>query len=446
MNAQAVRRKFSLPPILSSQRNGMTIYGVPRPELPLISIHLILPFGAEADPPGKAGLADLTAEMLTLGTRHRTAAQIAAEVDSLGATLSARAGWHATSLHVQGLKEDLDRLLGMLREIVSEPSFSEEEFAQLRQRRVAMLVQQKDESSIVVRERFEQILFRETPYDHPIYGALHSLPRLSRDEAQEFYTQRFLPQGSFWVFVGDLDPDECFHRVEALFPRATDGTIPSPPFHPRIISGIKTVLVDRPDLTQSQICLGHLGIPPVHPDVFAFEVMNYILGGGGFSSRLMRRIRVERGYTYGVRSSLDLRKNLGSFSIATFTPTETTSRCVQEIFSVVKSFLAEGANPEERSEAIHFLTGSYPLKFETLSQVAQRIIQTEVLGLGIEYLEEYPGKISAVEQEEMIRCAQKNVHPDDVVLAVVGRAEAFRRDFERWGPVEVWNEPAGSEP
>jgi len=442
---RAGRSKFSLPPILSSVRNGMKVFGVPRPELPLISIHLILPYGAEVDPSGKAGLADLAAEMLTLGTRRLTAAQIAAEVDGLGATLSVRAGWNATSLHVQGLKEDLDRLLALLREIVTEPSFSEEEFAQLRQRRVAMLVQQKDESAIVVRERFESLLFRGTPYDHPVYGTLQSVPHLSRDEAQEFYRQRFLPEGSFCVFAGDLDPDACFRRIEAQFPKAASGAPSSPPFHPQAPSGIKTVLVDRPDLTQSQICLGHLGIPPVPPDLFPFEVMNYILGGGGFSSRLMRRIRVERGYTYGVRSSLDLRNPLGSFSIVTFTPTETTAKCVQEVFSVVKSFLTEGANPEEQSEAINFLTGSYPLKFETLSQVAQRIIQTEVLGLGLPYLEEYPGKISAVEKEDISRCAQSNIHPKDMILAVVGRTEAFRRDFERWGPVEFWSEPAGSE-
>ena len=187
MNPKPATPPFTLPPIFSAVRNGMKIYVVPRAGLPLVSLHLIFPYGAEADPPGKAGLTDLAAEMLTLGTRRRSAAQIASEVDGLGASLSAHAGWDATGLHLQGLKEDLDRLLELLREMVAEASFPEEEFAQLQQRRVATLVQQKDESQIVAGERFEEILFRGTPYDHPVYGTLKTVPLISRDEVQAFY-------------------------------------------------------------------------------------------------------------------------------------------------------------------------------------------------------------------------------------------------------------------
>ena len=204
--------------------------------------------------------------MLTLGTRRRSAAQIASEVDGLGASLSAHAGWEATALHLQGLKEDLDRLLELLREMVAEPSFPEEEFAQLQQRRVAALVQQKDESQIVAGERFEEILFRGTPYDHPVYGTLKTVPLISRDEVQDFYRRRSLPEGSFWVLAGDVDPEDCFRRLEANFSILTPGPARTSPFHPAPPQGIRTFLIDRPDLTQSQIRLGHLGIPPVHPD------------------------------------------------------------------------------------------------------------------------------------------------------------------------------------
>ena len=324
MNPKPATPPFTLPPIFSAVRNGMKIYVVPRAGLPLVSLHLIFPYGAETDPPGKAGLTDLAAEMLTLGTRRRSAAQIASEVDGLGASLSAHAGWDATALHLQGLKEDLDRLLELLREMVAEPSFPEEEFAQLQQRRVATLVQQKDESQIVAGERFEEILFRGTPYDHPVYGTLKTVPLISRDEVQDFYRRRSLPEGSFWVLVGDVDPEDCFRRLEANFSILTPGPIQASPFNPAPPHGIRTFLIDRPDLTQSQIRLGHLGIPPAHPDLCPFEVMNYILGGGGFSSRLMQRIRVELGLTYGIRSSLDLRRQAGPFAVATFTPTATT--------------------------------------------------------------------------------------------------------------------------
>ncbi|MBP1719495.1 MAG: peptidase domain protein, partial [Deltaproteobacteria bacterium] len=302
MNAKSVTAAFTLPPIFSAVRNGMKIYVVPRAGLPLVSLHLVFPYGAETDPPGKAGLTDLAAEMLTLGTRRRSAAQIASEVDGLGASLSAHSGWDATVLHLQGLKEDLDRLLELLREMVAEPSFPEEEFSQLQQRRVASLVQQKDESQIVAGERFEEILFRGTPYDHPVYGTLKTIPLISRDEVEDFYRRRTLPEGCFWVLAGDVDPEDCFRRLEANFSTLAPGPSQAPPISPAAPRGIKTFLIDRPDLTQSQIRLGHPGISPIHPDFCTFEVMNYILGGGGFSSRLMQRIRVELGLTYGIRS------------------------------------------------------------------------------------------------------------------------------------------------
>lgn len=438
MNEKSAHPVFALPPIFSAVKNRMKIYAVPRRGLPLVSLHLILPYGAETDPPGKAGLADLAGEMLTLGTRRRSAAQIASEVDGLGASLSVHAGWDATVLHLQGLREDLDRLLELLREIVVEPSFPEEEFSQLQQRRVATLVQQKDESQIVAGEHFEEILFRGSPYDHPVYGTLKTVPLISCDEVRDFYCRRSLPPKSFWVLAGDIDPEDCFRRLEADFSILTPEPPPVSPFNPAAPRGIKTFLIDRPDLTQSQIRLGHLGIPPSHPDFCVFEVMNYILGGGGFSSRLMQRIRVELGLTYGIRSGLDLRRQTGPFAVATFTPTETTFRCVAEILSILKSFRDQGASKQERDEAVQFLRGSYPLKFETLSQVAQKILQTEVYGLGIDFLRDFPEKIAAAGGADILRCAREYLDPENLVIVIVGRAEAFRHDFEQWGPVEVW--------
>jgi len=437
MNAKSAAPVFTLPPIFSAVKNRMKIFAVPRPGLPLVSIHLILPYGAETDPPGKAGLADLAGEMLTLGTRRRSAVQIASEVDGLGASLSVHAGWDATVLHLQGLKEDLDRLLELAREMVVEPSFPEEEFSQLQQRRVATLVQQKDESQIAAGEHFEEILFRGSPYDHPVYGTLKTIPLISRDEVRDFYFQRSLPQGSFWVLAGDIDPEDCFRRLETNFSVLTSEPPPASPFHLAAPRGIHTFLIDRPDLTQSQIRLGHLGIPPGHPDFCIFEVMNYILGGGGFSSRLMQRIRVELGLTYGIRSALDLRRHTGPFAVATFTPTETTFRCVAETLSILKSFRARGASKQERDEAVQFLVGSYPLKFETLGQVSQRILQTELYGLGVDFLRDFPEKIAATEGADILRGAREHLDPENLIIVIVGRAEAFRRDFEQWGPVEV---------
>jgi len=439
MNSRVKTKSFTLPKIFSALlQGGLKVYSIPKPELPLVSIHLVLPRGAEADPPGKAGLADLTAEMLTLGTQKRSASRLAAEVDGLGATLSAQSGWDSTSLHLFGLSEDFERLMSLLLEIYTQPAFPPEEFEQLKQRRIANLVQEKDESEIIADERFQEILFQGTPYDHPAYGTLKTIPQLVGDEAKEFYQRGFLPEGSFLLMIGDVEEEACFRWVEAHFPggvRGKEAVSKTPSFYSP--SGVKTVMIDRPDLTQSQIRLGHIGMPHGHPDFLPFEVMNFVLGAGGFSSRLMTKIRVERGYTYGIRGSLALRKNPGPYSISTFTPTATTFPCVREIFSLIQSFLVQGATEREREEAINFLTGSYPLKFESLPQIAQRIIQAEVHGLGLESLADYPERIAAVTLEEMALSARKHLHPERMLIVIVGRSEKFRGEFEPLGPVAI---------
>jgi zinc protease len=432
-------KTFTLPKVVSSLLpNGLKVHAVLKPGLPLVSIHLIYPYGAEADPPGKAGLSDLMAEMLTLGTQKRSAAQLAADVDGLGATLSAHSGWDSTSLHISGLGEDWEKLMELLLEIHTQPAFLLPEFEQLKQRRIAALVQQKDESQVIADERFQEILFQGTPYDHPVYGNLDTLPSLSGEEVEEFYRSRFSPEGCFLVVVGDFKVEACCRWIETHFPSITRGhEAKAGEFSPVSLSSIKTIIIDRPDLTQSQIRLGHIGIPHAHPDYLAFEVMNYVLGAGGFSSRLMQKVRSERGYTYGIRTSLEGRKKPGPFIVSTFTPTETTFPCVQEILAVERSFVAQGATDQERTEAINFLTGSYPMKFETLSQIAQKIIQTEVNGLGLEYLSAYPERVSAITLEAMARSAREHLHIEKMLVVIVGRAGKFRREFEPLGPVEI---------
>ena len=430
-------RVFTLHRIHSSAlKSGIGGFAVSWPELPLVSLSLILPRGAECDPAGGGGLADLSAEMLTRGTREKSASRLAAEIDGMGALLSSHSGWNGSSLSISGLTEDLDRLLGLLLEIYTDPAFSNEEFEQLKQRKIGQLVQQKDESQVIADEHFEKILYQGTPYDHPVYGGLESIPGLSVEMVRDFHKKNFLPEGSFFVAVGDLDPERCFGWLEKNFPAVRPGEERSG-FAASEARGFRTRIVDRPDLTQAQIRLGHVGISHADPGFIPFEVMNYSLGGGGFSSRLMQRIRSDLGYTYGIHSYLEARKDRGPFGISTFTPTELTFPCVREILSILNEFLDKGVSPGEREESVNFLTGSYPRRFETISQIAQRITQAQLHGLGLDYLSAYPESVAGVSLETMCRCARENIRPGDMLAVVVGKSETFRRDFESLGPVEI---------
>lgn len=203
MSAGNRSRIFTLPEVETSVLpNGLKIHAVPKRELPLVGIHLIFPYGAEADPAGKAGLTDLMAEMLTLGTQKRSAAQLAADVDALGATLSAYSGWESTALHISGLSEDWEKLMELLLEIYTQPAFASQEFDQLQRRRLAALVQQKDESPVTADERFQEILFQGTLMITPFMELWILYPISPARKLKNSIADDFPRRGVSWSWSG----------------------------------------------------------------------------------------------------------------------------------------------------------------------------------------------------------------------------------------------------
>ena len=165
--------------------------------------------------------------------------------------------------------------------------------------------------------------------------------------------------------------------------------------------------------------------------------MNYILGGGSFSSRLMRVIRAEMGLTYGINSSFSSRLETGPFTISTFTKNESAIEAIEEIIRLVKEYQQDGPTDEEMKEAKSYLTGSYPLNFETPSRIAGQLQGIEIYNLGSDYIEKYRDRVNAVTTEDVIRVARKYLHPDDMIFVVVSTAEDVKADLESIGTVEV---------
>jgi zinc protease len=195
--------------------------------------------------------------------------------------------------------------------------------------------------------------------------------------------------------------------------------------------------VNRPDLTQSQIRVGLLGVTRNDECYIPFKVMNYIFGGGGFSSRLMQRIRAERGYTYGIGSSFQAGRIPGPYVISTFTPTATTVALIEEIIKVMEELIRGGARTQELEEARNFLRGSFPLKLETPGQMAGELLQLELYGIPFDYLASYPAAVESVTLDEVNRLAAAYLLPTDLILVVVGRVEDFLEPLRSWGEVEL---------
>lgn len=419
--------------------NGLKILAVRDQKLPLVTIVLMLKRGAEADEEGKGGQADLTLEMLTLGTQKRSSHEIALDVDSLGAMLAFYSGWDASFIELEGLSEDLRSLLEIISDVVLHPTFPKPEFDQLKERRIAGLIQDQDESEIVADVQFTQLVFEGTPYGHPRRGTVDSLRTISLKDLETFHDRHFLAGQCVLMIVGDIDFEEAFLGAEEFLgslrkgsdtPDLTSFSIPKR-------ANRQVRIIHRPDLTQSQIRMGHPGIQRTSPDHDVFQVANYILGGGGFSSRLMEKVRSQKGYTYGISSNFKGRRYPGPFAISTFTPNESTLAVVQEVLEVLDGFIQEGTTSKELEEAKNFYLGSYPFRFETPRRITREILEVELYGLGLQSLTEYPQKISKITQTDIKTGARRHLFPEVFSIVIVGNCDVFKKKMEKVGSVET---------
>lgn len=430
-----------LPPLYDTVlSNGMRVLGLEYRRTPWVNLIFLAKRGAEADPPGKGGTADCLAEFLTLGTQKRDQLQLALDIEGRGATLKAQASWDHTVIAIEGLAEDFRELLALLAEVVTQPGFPEEEFALLQQRRQAELIHMLDDPRELANRTFLPLFFGASPYGHPPDGSPESLAALSLGDLQAFYQQQFHPQASALVVVGMVAALEVQETAAALLGSWRTSREPSLPYtevKPEELAAPGLYLLDRPQLTQSEIRCGHLGIPRRHPDYFPLRLLNYILGGGGFSSRLMMRVRAEKGLTYGIRSQFHCRRAPGPFLISTFTPAEQTAVMLQEIIQVMGETQSQGVTEAELAEAQSYHIGNFPLGLETPSSLARHLVNIELYELGLDYLQQYRRRIREVELVAVNRCAREYLHPQELVTLVVGPASLCLPELEKLGPVNI---------
>lgn len=437
--AEPMLAPVKLPPIKEKMlKNGLKVIVVVHHELPVISLRLVCKAGSVYDPPEKAGITQFMANLINKGSKNLNAKQIADKIDFVGGSLGAGSGWDATYITCEVLSKYIDTGIELLQEVTLNPAFSEDEIERLRKQTLSGIEAQKDDPSTVATENFDRRLFGKHPYANPIEGTEESVGSFTRQDVVDQYRRIFLPENSVLFVVGDIGAKEGFKLAERALGGWSGGTTPSVEFSPpNVPEGYRVYLVNKPDATQTQIRLGHLGIARNNEDYFAVMIMNYILGGGGFSSRLTKVIRAEEGLTYGIRSSFSARLQPGPFTISTFTKNESTLEAIQKTIDLVKKFQQEGPTETELEEAKSYYSGSYPLNFETPNQIASQLQDVEIHNLGSDYIEKYRSRIEAVTAEDVIQAARKYIHPDDMVFVVVSKASDVLTGLETLGSVQV---------
>jgi zinc protease len=401
--------------------NGMTVLLVERHTLPIVSAQMIIRAGSVLDPEEKAGLSYLTAALLDEGTATRSSQEIAEAIEFVGGSLSISGGQDYTSGSLRLLKKDAALGFELLSDVLLHPTFPERELERLRAETLGDLTAEKDQPGIIADKAFDALVFGPHPYHRAVNGEEDTLPCITRADVVRFHSDYFRPNNSILAVVGDLTRSELQDLLNRFFAGWESGPVPAPSFPTAPKPDRKTVRLIDKDLTQANIVLGHIGIERRNPDFYAVAVMNYILGGGGFSSRMVKTIRDNHGLAYSVNSHFAAQAQPGSFSVSLQTKNSSAGRAIEEALSEIRRIRTGPVTDRELDEAIAFLVGSFPLRMDTNSKLSGLLAQVEYYGLGLDYFELYPKLIGAVTQQDILRVAQKYLDPERIALVVVAK-------------------------
>lgn len=409
-------------PVPRSMRldNGLTVYLVERPELPLVTAHLIVLGGSTQDPVHLPGLSGFTSALLDRGAGSREAIAIANDMAALGSTLqtgsSREAGWVIT----QALKQNLEPTLRIMADVAMRPSFPESEVERVRSDRLATLRQQRDQPlTTAFKVMWREHYGAEHPYGHLAVGTEQALTSITREDLIAFYRQAFAPGRAALILTGDLDREEARELASEFFGEwdAPGGSgMRSTPVDR---SAHRVLLVDRPGAPQAAVVVAQPGLARDDPDYEHLSLVNSVLGSL-FSSRLNQSLRQKLGATYGVNSQLTQSREPGLLYVSMSVENRHVEAAIREVTAELGRLSESGITEGELDEARRAIVGSLPNLYRTNPSTASNVAHLYALGLGQDYFRGLESRLQAITPDDVLRAAQRHLDPDGAKVVAVG--------------------------
>ena len=436
-------RPYSFPRFeRSTLPNGLRLVIAPIPKLPLVTITMLVEAGAVADSSARYGLAQLTARLLLEGSTSSDGTAITDRFERLGASIEAHADWDVAAVTLTTLTERLRESFELLGEVLRAPRFNEREVDRLKNERLAELLQLRAEPRGLADEMFSRFLYESSSrYARSDGGDEASVQSLTRDAIVSLYEKRYSPNGMTLVVAGDVQPREIEQLAESVLGDWKGSIVVPPSVSDDPARRSRAVhIVSKSDAPQSELRIGHVGLPRRHPDYFPAMIMNAVLGGL-FSSRINLNLREAHGYTYGASSYFDWRRQRGPWVVATAVASDVTHSAAKEVLNEIDRIRASAISPDELSLATSYLDGVFPIRFETTSAIASALTTLVVYDLPDDWYDEYRQRVRAVTTGDVLAAAERHLHPDLLQMVVVGNAAAVRDHLTEmnFGPVQVYD-------
>jgi len=421
--AAGVARPFRFPTIeRTALADGLDVRVVTQRTAPIVSLTALVRGGSSADPAARPGLAAFTADLLDDGAGTLDGPGLADVLARIGAEADIEVWPDATVVTITTLARHVSRAAALLADLVMRPRLASEDVERVRGLRLDRLRQMRAQAASLADRALTRAIFGRHPYGHPGIGDPHAVRATTVDDIRGFHQHGYQPRATTLVVAGDLDTAQGVALAEAAF----GGWAPGPMngAGPRVVEAPeprgRVLVVARPGASQSELRVGQVSAARSTPDYHALLLWNAVLGGQ-FVSRLNLNLRQTRGYTYGVRSGFDFRRDRGPFSIHTSVQTTATADATSEILREVSELHStRPVTPEELARAKAAVGLGYPRGFETAQQVARAVAQMSLHDIGPDHFEQFVPRLNAVTLDDVAAAAGRHVRPDQLTAVVVG--------------------------
>jgi predicted Zn-dependent peptidase len=405
-------------------------------DVPLISFSAVFDAGAIRDG-GKNGLASFTSEALKFGTANYKKTQIDSIFNFYGSSLNTYARLDYSGLYSQFMKDDFVKLIPVITDVITNPTFPEEEIAKRKQRWIAELDQAKESPRQVIGAYYNKFLFEESPYGNPVVGIKKTIESMGREQITSFYLDNVRSENCAIAVVGDFDSGNMIKELTKQFGSwriASPRLIEDTRFNGKKLSQSSVYLINKDNARETTFMIGGFGVSMNNPDQIQIDVINTILGGR-FTSWLNDELRVNAGYTYGARSNFASYKTAGTFYIITFTSTKYTEAAIDLALKTYHRLFEKGIDEETLKSAKNYVKGQFPPDYETAGSLAGFLTQKYIYGLDDSYINDFEKAVDEMTVEKANEIVKKYFPKDNLQFVLIGKADEVRDIAKKYGKV-----------